>query len=202
MTKKEIIWREVLYQARVHKKTMFTQKELALQFGASLSTVFNALKVPRDAHIIRMTGRGFVLESYAKLLYLWASSRSLRKDIRYQGYAPARAAEIEGIMPPGVIFGLYSAFKYAFHTAPAEYDHVYVYADARDIPAVVARLNTVGGAPKRGVQPNVFIVEADPRLREYGEVHTALEQLFVDLWNAPEWYAKDFISSLKQTLDL
>jgi hypothetical protein len=202
MTKKEIIWREVLYQSRVHKKNIFTQKKLAEQFGVSLSTVFNALKVPREANIIRMTGRGFTLESYAKLLYLWASSRSLERDMLQKVYAPANVSTLEGSMPPGVVFGLYSAFKIAFKTAPAEYDHLYIYVAEENIPVVMARLNLVDAALKRGTQPNVFLLKQDPRLKEYGREYTPLEQTFVDLWNAPEWYAKDFLSSLKQTLDL
>jgi len=48
MFKKEVIWREVLVQARLNKKKKFTQKELAQKFGFSLSTVFNALKIPRQ----------------------------------------------------------------------------------------------------------------------------------------------------------
>jgi len=33
MTKKEIVWREILVQAREKKRDIFTQKELAAIFG-------------------------------------------------------------------------------------------------------------------------------------------------------------------------
>ena len=52
MTKKEIIWREILFQAIENKKIEFTQKELAQKYGFSLSTVFNALKIPRSVSAI------------------------------------------------------------------------------------------------------------------------------------------------------
>ena len=35
MTKKEIIWREILYQTIENKKFEFTQKELAQKYGFS-----------------------------------------------------------------------------------------------------------------------------------------------------------------------
>ena len=52
MTKKEIIWREILFQAIEKKKFEFTQKELAQKYSFSLSTVFNALKIPRNANAV------------------------------------------------------------------------------------------------------------------------------------------------------
>ncbi len=202
MTKKEIVWRELLYQARVNRKMTFTQKELAERFGVSLSTVFNALKVPRDANIVRVTGRFFALESYTKLLYLWASNRSLKRDMIFEGYAPQSVSTLEGVMPPRATFGLYSAFKFAFHTAPADYDHLYVYAAERDTATIISRTGAVAVSPKSGTPANVFILEADQWLGDYSVDTLPLEQLFVDLWNAPEWYAKDFIAALKRTLDL
>jgi len=99
MTKKEMIWREILFQARKNKKVQFTQKELARKFGFSLSTIFNALKVPRRASIVKVSGRFFILRDYRKLLYLWASNHSIKKDLIYQ----ARVNEVnylEGKMPP------------------------------------------------------------------------------------------------------
>mgnify|MGYP003395742825 FL=1 len=58
MTKKEIIWREILNQAIENKKIEFTQKELAQKYGFSLSTIFNALRVPRSANAV-VGKRGF-----------------------------------------------------------------------------------------------------------------------------------------------
>ena len=81
MLKKEIIWREILYQKIEKKKGKFQQKELAEKFKFSLSTIHNALKIPRKTGAVRVTGRFFVLENPEKMLYLWATFRKFNKDI-------------------------------------------------------------------------------------------------------------------------
>ena len=48
--------------------------------------------------------------------------------------------------------------------------------------------------------PNLFVLEADPFLSNYGSV-TTLAQTFVDLWNLSDWYAKEFIKALKEKID-
>ena len=78
MTKKEIIWREILFQAIENKKTEFTQKELAQKYGFSLSTVFNALKIPRQVSAVEGK-RGFRVRDIEKFLYLWTTFRKLKK---------------------------------------------------------------------------------------------------------------------------
>lgn len=61
MLKKEIIWREILYQATEKNIYLFQQKEIAEKFNFSLSTVFNALKIPRQIKALEISGRGFKL---------------------------------------------------------------------------------------------------------------------------------------------
>ena len=80
MTKKEAIWREILFQRRQNGIIKFTQKALAHKFGFSLSTVYHALKLPRACYAISVTGRFFTLENYKKLLILFASQRKLQKE--------------------------------------------------------------------------------------------------------------------------
>src|SRR3989338_3778639 len=109
MTKKEVIWREILFQALENKKTEFTQKELAEKYGFSLSTVFNALKVPRGVNAIEGK-RGFKIRDIEKFLNLWATFRNLKKDIIYQTNVKKDAREIEAEMPPFVVFGACGAF--------------------------------------------------------------------------------------------
>lgn len=196
MRKKDVLWREILFQARKNKKVVFTQKELAKSFGFSLSTVFNALKIPREASIITVSGRNFRLDSYEKLLYLWASHRMLYKDIFFQGYVEQDAKKIESLMPPFVEFGLYSAFSsLSDQPIPADYDHVYVYMAEVRAPEVLARLSP---AKKGKIAPNLFLMKKDLWWNRYGKLLP--EQLFVDMWNAPEWYAKDFLKTLAEKL--
>jgi len=41
---------------------------------------------------------------------------------------------------------------------------------------------------------NLFILKPDPYLKNYQRIPTA--QIFVDLWNLSDWYAKDFSDAL------
>jgi len=202
MLKKEIIWREILIQARTNKKRIFTQKELAQKFGFSLSTVFNALKIPRENGSIKVNSRFFTLENYKKLLYLWANERSLKREIVYSARLDSDILNLEKEMPSNVIFGLYSAYKFIYKDAPADYDHLYVYSDAKDLKELQKRLLTSSVLSKTPrLASNFFILESDLWLKGYSE-SMPLEQIFVDIWNSQEWYAKDFLKALEQKLNL
>lgn len=195
MLKKEAIWREILIQARMNKKAIFTQKELAAYFGFSLSTIFNALKMVRAANIISVSGRNFRLESYQKLLYLWATARTFRKEILFSAYVEADAKKIESLVPAGVEFGLYSAASNIYKIEPADYDHVYLYASGQELEKILERFPEANAKNKN---PNLFILKKDQWVNRYAIM--PLEQIFVDIWNAPEWYAKDFLAFLGKNL--
>jgi len=192
MTKKEIIWREILFQAIENKKFEFTQKKLAQKYGFSLSTVFNALKIPREANIIEGK-RGFRVQDIEKFLYLWATFRKVKKDIIYQTAVKKGVFEIEGEMPPQVIFAAYTAFLKKYKIAPADYDKVYVYVEEKNLKEIKNRF-----PPQKGYQ-NLIVLKADPWLKIFGKL-TSDCQTFVDLWNLSEWYAKDFLNVLKEKI--
>ena len=192
MTKKEVIWREILFQSTENKKFEFTQKELAQKYGFSLSTVFNALKIPREANIIEGK-RGFRIQDIEKFLYLWATFRKIKKDIIYQTAVKKGVFEIEGEMPPNVIFAAYTAFLKKHKIAPADYDKVYVYIEEKNLKEIKNRFPL-----QKGYQ-NLIVLKADPWLKNFGKL-TPDCQTFVDLWNLPEWYAKDFLNALKEKM--
>jgi len=193
MTKKESIWRELLVQFHEHKKQRFTQKELAAQFNVSLSTVFNALKAPRASGAVTVSGRDLVVKDFEKLLMLWASERSLNKEIIYATHSDLPVLKREGMMPPDVIFAAYSAYRLRHRDAPADYDKVSVYAD--DAASIEKRF-----PPAKGY-PNLFVLKADPYLRRYGNI-TPDVQTFADIWNLSDWYAKDYLAALRRRLPL
>ena len=195
MTKKEIVWREILFQATENKKTEFTQKEIAQKYGFSLSTVFNALKIPRSANAVEGK-RGFKIRDIEKFLYLWATFRKIKKDIIYQTAVKKGVFEIEGEMPPAVIFGAYSAFLKKHKEAPADYDKVYVYLEEEEIDELKKRF------PFKKGYPNLIVLKSDLWLKNpafsLGKGGVTPDcQTFVDLCNLPEWYAKDFLNALK-----
>ena len=193
LTKKELIWREILFQALENKTLEFTQKALAKKFGVSLSTVFNALKVPRASGAIVVRGRGFSVRDTEKFLTIWATFRNLSKDTVYQTHFDGSALEIEGLLPPETIWTTYSAYRQKFGDSPADYDRVYVYAYANGLPELKKRF------PAKKGSPNLTVLNADPLLNNYGSL-APLPQLYVDLWNAPEWYAKYFVNALRDKI--
>ncbi|MBI4253093.1 winged helix-turn-helix domain-containing protein [Candidatus Uhrbacteria bacterium] len=198
MNKKCAVYREILYQKRVHGQIRFTQKELASTLGISTSTVFNALKSARDTSIIRVTGRFFVLQDYRKLLYLFATERSLIKDMMFSLRLEKGSFDIEAAMPPAIAFGLYSATQFLLSAMPTEYDHVYVYADRNTCAEIRDRVRVWVSKKNSGLAPNFFVIEKDPLFSRYPQ--PLLEQVFADIWNAPEWYAKDILPKLEELL--
>jgi len=192
MKKTEIIWRELLYSALEKGERRFEQKALAQKFGFSTSTVFQALKVPRQMGAVRVTGRFFIFEDPEKLLYHWASVRNLEKDIIAAFRAEESVWEIESKMPPEVIFGAYSSVRMTLATPPADYDKVYVYANETE--RIKERFGTQKGIP------NLFVLKPDEFLPKYGQ-RTTLAQTFVDLWNLKDWYAKEYVKAIKEKID-
>jgi hypothetical protein len=193
MTKKEIIWREIIEKAASKKQLKFTQKELAQKFGFSLSTIFNALKIPRLLGAVKVGGRSFSVTDLEKFLYIFATNRNIEKEIIYETHVPEAPGEIEGQMPAGAIFGAYSAYNKKYPTAPADYDKVYVYANLATLAEIKKRFPKIKG------YANLFVLKSDQSLDHIGAV-TPDVQTFVDLWNLKDWYAKDYLNELKKKI--
>lgn len=193
MSKKETIWRYILCELLKDRSRHFTQKEIATRFRFSLSTVFNALSIPRKSGAIEVMGKFFRVRDIEKLLLIWATARNIQKDIIYKTHVDLPPREIEGGMPPSVIFGFFSAYRLKYQDPPADYDTVYVYSEhAEDISKRFP--------PKKGF-PNLFVLKPDPALLTFGTI-TPDPQTFVDLWNVSSWYAKDFLDALKLKMNL
>lgn len=193
MLKKEIIWRDILYEALEKKILFFQQKKIAQKFNFSLSTVFNALKTPREIKAVEINGRGFKLINAEKLLYLWGTERKLEKDIIYKTFANYPIEKMEGIMPNNITWGAFSAYKYKFGSAPSDYGKVYIYSDNAE--EIKKRFPQIKG------QANLFVVKTDQYLKNYGSA-MPLAQIFVDIWNMSDWYGKEFLNKLKEKMGL
>ncbi|MDP1743923.1 MAG: hypothetical protein Q8L51_04035 [Candidatus Amesbacteria bacterium] len=124
---------------------------------------------------------------YEKILYHWANHRNLEKDVYKAIRVSLPILEIEGRLPDGSIPTGYSAVRERFGEPPADYDKVYCYHT--DPPKITARFSNeiIKGTP------NLFVLQADPYLGE----KMSLAQIFVDLWNMHDWYAKDFCRFIK-----
>ena len=190
--KKEIIYREILSLATEEKQFRFTQLALSKKFGFSLSTISNALAPLERIGAIEKHTRSFVIIDMKKALTYWASERNLRKDIVYSTRSGLSLPKIEGSMPAGVVFSAFSAYRLRYDGAPADYGEVYVYADNKTLEEIRERF------PQKKGPPNIIVLEKDDYMQEKGIA--PIPQIFVDLWNIREWYAKDYLDALSRRI--
>lgn len=193
MKKIEFIWRHILYETIEKRQVRFRQQELATYFNISSSTVSAALVPLRRLGAVRVGGRGFEVVDYEKILYHWANHRSLERDTVMKLHVSLPIREIETRLPSGTIPTAYTAVHERFGEPPADYDKVYCYTS--DPKTVVKRF---AGETAKG-SPNLFLLTPDPFLSSYPAL--PLSQLFVDLWNLSDWYAKDFVRAVKEAID-
>ena len=137
---------------------------------------------------VRINQRNFDVIDKKKILYYWASARNIEKDIVYKTRVEKKISKIESEMPSNVTYGAYSAYKFRFKDVPADYSEVYVYSD--DIEEIEKRF------PKNNKQPNLFVLKKDTNMKEI-----TVAQIFVDLWNLKEWYAKDFLKAMEKKIN-
>src|SRR3989338_10387903 len=117
MLKSELVFLEIFKGAK-------TQKGIAERLGISLSTVNNALEPLARIGAIEKRKFGLKLIDREKALAYWASARNLEKDIVYKTRAGLTITEIEGLMPSGVAFTAFTAFRLRFKEVPADYSEV------------------------------------------------------------------------------
>lgn len=188
MKQAEFVYREILYQAMEKKNRILTQAALARTLHLSLSVVNKAVKVLEQMGAIEKKMRSFHVIDIKKIIYYWASIRSLQKDIIYATRVEKPVREIEKMMPSNAVFTTYSAYKFRFHDVPADYSEVYVYG-AKEYAERF---------PKNKKVPNLFVLQNEPLMGLY--VNITVAQLFVDLWNLKEWYAKEFLNALEERI--
>ncbi len=189
MKKIELVYREILFNAIEKRRKGLTQAELARTLHISLSTVNLALKPLVRMNAVRVKNRGFDVIDVRKILYYWASIRSIEKDIIYKIRLEMPVRDIEKLMPDDIIFTAYSAYKLKFRDVPADYSEVYAYASEE----IKKRYKQFG---ENKSNPNFFILKKDSSIDRYGKTVT-IANLFVDLWNLGEWYANDFLRALE-----
>jgi len=194
MKNNELIYREILYQTIENKNFKFTQLELSKKLSISLSIINSAIKKLGAIGAIKINQRSFEVLDIKKILYLWASVRNLKKDILFETRIEAPAREIERIMP-NVYFTAYSAYKFKYKDVPADYSEIYVYADEDELKIIKNRISKIKTSDNN---LNFFVLKKDKLLNFYKEL--PISQLFVDLWNLKEWYAKEFINYLEKRI--
>lgn len=186
MKKIELVYRKLLEEVMENKNKTLTQYYLAKSLKISLSTVNHSLKPLKNMGAIKVKLKNFEILNARKILYYWASIRNLEKDILYKTRADKDVKAIEKNMPNDIIFGAYSAYKFKFKEVPADYSEVYVYSN--NINEIKERFKESKG------NENLFVLK-----KQFNEITIA--DIFVDLWNLKEWYAKDFLKALEEKLN-
>ena len=196
MLKIEYIWRELLNRIIEKRIPEFTIIELAKKYSLSTSVVNHALIPLRELNIIKINKVSSKVIDWERLLFFWATRRNFKKDIIYSTFSPLAVYDREGLMPSDVIPTAFTAFRYLVNKIPSDYDHVYFYSNKTE--EIIKRF------PKNQRPSNIFILKPDEYLLKHKKV--GLAQLFVDLWNLPEWYAKVFqeatLLEIKKRLNL
>ena len=191
MKRIEEIYREILHQVSEKKNNTLTQRETSIKLDVSISTVNHALKILRKMNAIKVNPRNFKVTNPKKILYYWACIRNLKKDIIYKTRVDEGVIDIEKKMPDDAVYAAYTAYKFKFKDAPSDYSEVYAYSN--NIKEIKRRF------PDNNNVPNLFILEKDANLGKYGKTST-IGNIFVDLWNLEEWYAKEFLKAIEKKI--
>lgn len=186
MKKIELILKEILHEAVEKNNRKTSQSYLAKAVPASLSTVNLTIKHLRKMGAVEVKKRNLIIVNPKKVLMYWASIRNLEKDILIKIRVELSIADLEKNMPPDVIYGAYSAYKFLYHDQPADYSEIYIYSNQPE--EIIKRFEVKKGPP------NLFVLKKD-----FNKMTIA--HIFVDLWNLKEWYAKDFLKSMEERLD-
>ena len=197
MLKIETIWHHLLNEALEKGQTSYTQQDLARKFGYSISTIHHALVIPTELGAIKKSGKSFALADFQKLLYYWAGSRRLEKDIIFSCYVDKDVRQIESLVYPESVFACYSAYRMRYTEPAGDYSKVYIYSNDIDKQKIYRRMEV--DLEDREKNPNFYILKKTAGMDDFGKI-TTLPQTFVDIWNLPDWYSGEFISQLKEKI--
>jgi hypothetical protein len=198
---KEVVIREIACEYLEGGRN-FTQLMLSRQLNLSLSLVNSAVRALSEISSVRVAQRGFEVISLNRLLLYWATHRQLSRDIVFTTRVALPVRDLERSMPDEIAFTGYTAYRFLYDEAPADYSEVYVYATVEGTSEIRRRFEP------NGKVPNLTVMKADPNMEDAIRNHRLNKssvcpaQLFVDLWNMKEWYARDYTDSLSRRLGI
>jgi hypothetical protein len=193
MFKKEWIYRELACRQLEERGAKITELGLSRKFGISLSTVHHAIAPLKSNGIVAPLARGFRLVSLPRLLALWGSGRRLSREILWEGSA-ASILEAEKQAPSDAVWGGYTAYRKKYGEAPADYSTLLLYAEEGEVRDVRERMGGKGNV-------RLLVLGKDRFMDGYSAGGLCPDpQIYVDLWNRPEWYAADFRRALERRM--
>ncbi|MEM2251305.1 MAG: hypothetical protein QXU01_04165 [Candidatus Hadarchaeales archaeon] len=174
MSRKNIVFREILYRTLELDEPYMTQKSIAEKCQISLDTVNKVVRELHRFHGVEKKPMGFRVINVQKVLTYWACTRDLHKDICFLTYVPHKVKEIESELPSGTIFTAFSGYARRIGET-SMYSEVYVYGDPQKISTKF---------PKReSRRPNLVVLEKDSHIESVSQNQSApIAQIYVDLW--------------------
>lgn len=194
MKKGDRILREILYRFYEKEKRFMSQKSLAESCNTSIDTANRIINKIHNFRAIEKKPFGFRIVYPKKILFYWACTRDLAKDIIYSTYSPNSMESIENQIPEGDVLTAHSGYRMKFKSRPVHYREVYVYANPREIQ---------NRFPEKDLEKkNLFVLETDPHLKQVSQNgYPPLAQIYVDLWQIGGRAAEKLVIKLMQKLE-
>lgn len=199
MFKEEAVIREILCEV-LYGNNAIEQKRISQLLQVSIGLVNKTVARLEQMGAMSKTGRNYSITSYKKVLMFWSSLRNLQRDLIYSTRVSGPVREIERSLPDGSILSAYTAFNYLFNEAPADYSEVWAYVPEDIFSEVEERF------PSNNLPGNLYVLKGDELLVENSKRYSkgmsivSVPQLYVDLWNIPSWYSKEYIALLEKKI--
>lgn len=175
MRKIDRVYREILHRFYSKGERFFNQKQLSEVCEISLGTINPLINKLEIFGAIERKPQGFRLIDPKRALISWAVTRDLAEDITYTTFVPAPLEELEGKLPRGSVLTAYSGYRVRFGSTPAEYNQVFVYAEAEEMQRAFK--------PTMRKRRNLIVLQPDVHLKRLSSNGAApVVQLYVDLW--------------------
>ncbi|MCX6748418.1 MAG: winged helix-turn-helix domain-containing protein [Candidatus Pacearchaeota archaeon] len=192
MKKYERIYREILIGV-LNKKERFSQLELSKKCYVSLGLVNKILKRLKEMGAVEIFPMQFRVIDASKILFEWATNRSINKEISEKYCINLETTEIEKSSP--FILTAYSAWRLASKSVPFEYSNVYIYVSKEQKEFLKTWLKD---KPLIKGKENVFVlITEDKHLIENSKGKIAsIPQIFVDIYSLWGMESKYFITDI------
>jgi len=197
--KEEAVIREILCEV-LYGNNAIEQKRISQLLRVSIGLVNKTVTKLERMGAVSKTGRSYSVTSFKKVLMLWASLRNLQRDLIYSTRVGGSVREIERSLPDGSILSAYTAFNYLFNEVPADYSEVWTYVPEDILAEVKERF------PSNNLPGNLYVLKTNTLLLENSKRYSkginmvSVPQLYVDLWNIPSWYSKEYIALLERKI--
>ncbi len=188
----ERVWRWIL---TARPEPRFSVEDAAQATGVTPAAARAACQAGRQAGALVYDRRGWQIRDVYKLLLTWAVRH--RPQVVSRLPLAASVSAVEGDMLPTALFSGPSAVKLYRNVLPSDYPEVWIYLDPAEWTTLRARYADRVVRPAQAV--STLVVWARDA---WDPVPLPWEQVYVDLWASPHWWAEPFWRYLEQAVGL